>query len=56
MSAPPLTPPWFDRFDKLTASKLTAGRLTTLPVPSKVEGSNVEEGFKVPDSGENLSH
>jgi len=35
----------FDKFDKLTASKLTSGRLTVLlvlPVLSRVEGSRVE--------------
>jgi hypothetical protein len=51
--------PRFDRFDKLTASKLTAsnlaaGRLTVLPVLpvlSAVDGSEVEGGSrKKPDS------
>jgi hypothetical protein len=45
---------WFDRFDKLTA-----GRLTILPVLSRVEGSNVEgesralfAGLPLPDQVE----
>jgi hypothetical protein len=33
-------PKWFDRFDRLTAGKLTT--LLVLPVLSRVEGSGVE--------------